>query len=359
MNSLATKRKQIVGVDLFCGAGGLTCGLEKAGIDIRLGIDIDSACSYPYAENNRASFLQKSVADVTADELRKSFDGAEVTLLAGCAPCQTFSSYNQKATPSDERWWLLLEFARLIKETEPDLVTMENVPGLRDQDVFTPFLGTLAAHDYQVDHQIVVCHEYGLPQQRQRLVLLASRLGPIRLLSPKEFRRKRTTVAQAISGLPALDAGGVHNRDPLHRCSTLSPINLERIRASTPGGTWRDWPEHLVADCHQKDTGRTYPSVYGRMRWDEPSPTLTTQFFGFGNGRFGHPEQDRAISLREGAILQSFPKNYRFVPPGEPVHMKTIGRLIGNAVPVVIGELIGKSILRHLSETEQARSHPL
>lgn len=359
MNSLATKSKKIVGVDLFCGAGGLTCGLEKAGIDIRLGIDIDSACAYPYAENNRASFLQKSVADVTADELLKSFDGAEVTLLAGCAPCQTFSSYNRKATPSDERWWLLLEFARLIKETEPDLVAMENVPGLLDQDVFTSFLGTLAAHEYQVDHQIVVCHEYGLPQQRQRLVLLASRLGPIRLLSPKEFRRKRTTVAQAIAGLPALDAGGVHNRDPLHRCSALSPINLERIRASTPGGTWRDWPEHLVADCHQKDTGRTYPSVYGRMRWDEPSPTLTTQFFGFGNGRFGHPEQDRAISLREGAILQSFPKNYRFVPPGEPVHMKTIGRLIGNAVPVVIGELIGKSILRHLSETEQARHQPL
>lgn len=351
----SSREPAVVAVDLFCGAGGLTYGLEKVGIDVRLGIDIDPACEYPYAENNRATFLLKSVADVTADELRENFAGAGVTLLAGCAPCQTFSSYNQKATPSDERWWLLLEFARLIEETEPDLVTMENVPGLRDQDVFTSFLGTLAAHDYQVDHQIVVCHEYGLPQQRQRLVLLASRLGPIRLLSPKEFRRKRKTVAQAISGLPALNAGGVHKRDPLHHSSALSPINLERIRASSPGGTWRDWPEHLVADCHQKDTGRTYPSVYGRMRWDEPSPTLTTQFFGFGNGRFGHPDQDRAISLREGAILQSFPKTYRFVPPEKPIHMKTLGRLIGNAVPVILGELIGKSIRRHLSETEQAR----
>lgn len=356
MRSLATENtQQVVGVDLFCGAGGLTCGLEKAGIDIRLGIDIDPACEYPYAKNNQASFLLKSVADVTADDLRQNFRQAEVTLLAGCAPCQTFSSYNQKATPSDERWWLLLEFARLIEETEPDLVIMENVPGLRDQDVFSSFLDTLAAHDYQVDHQVVVCHEYGLPQQRQRLVLLASRLGPIRLLTPKEFRRKRKTVADAISGLPALDAGGVYKRDPLHQSSALSPINLERIRASTPGGTWRDWPEHLVAKCHRKDTGRTYPSVYGRMCWEEPSPTLTTQFFGFGNGRFGHPEQDRAISLREGAILQSFPKKYRFVPPGEPVHMKTLGRLIGNAVPVVLGELIGKSIRRHLSESTKIR----
>ena len=110
------------------------------------------------------------------------------------------------------------------------------------------------------------------------------------------------------------------------------------------GGTWRDWDRSLVAHCHKKKSGKTYPSVYGRMAWDEPSPTMTTQFFGFGNGRFGHPQQNRAISLREGAILQSFPRNYKFVAKGEPVYIKTIGRLIGNAVPVKLGKAIGKSI---------------
>lgn len=134
----------------------------------------------------------------------------------------------------------------------------------------------------------------------------------------------------------------------LHAASKLSDLNLERIRASRPGGTWRDWPEHLVADCHRRETGRTYPGVYGRMEWDEPAPTLTTQFYGFGNGRFGHPEQDRAISLREGAILQGFPKSYSFLPDGAPVHFKTLGRMIGNAVPVTLGEVIGRSIAAHL-----------
>jgi DNA (cytosine-5)-methyltransferase 1 len=135
----------------------------------------------------------------------------------------------------------------------------------------------------------------------------------------------------------------------MHRCSS-PPLNLARIRASKPGGTWKDWPEHLVAKCHTKSTGRTYPGVYGRMAWDEPSQTITTQYFGFGNGRFGHPEQDRGISLREGALLQSFPAGYEFVAHGRPVEISVIGRLIGNAVPVSLGRAIGESLRNHVSE---------
>jgi len=116
-----------------------------------------------------------------------------------------------------------------------------------------------------------------------------------------------------------------------------------------PGGTWRDWPKHLVAECHRECSGQTYPSVYGRMEWDKPAPTMTTQCFGFGNGRFGHPEQDRAISLREAAILQSFPRKYKFVADGGEVQMKVLGRLIGNAVPVELGRAIARSIKSHLS----------
>jgi len=340
----------IATIDLFCGAGGLTHGLERAGINVRLGVDIDPACEFPYSKNNNAKFLLKSVEKVQAEELLEVYEGANLKLLAGCAPCQTFSSYNQKADSTDKRWWLLMQFSRLIKETEPELVTMENVPGLVDQDVFIEFVDDLKERNYHVDYKVVNCAEYGLPQQRNRLVLLASQLGPIQLLSQKEFKRRPKTVKEAIGKLPAIEAGAIDPKDPLHQSSSLSETNHQRILVSKPGGTWRDWPEELVADCHKKKSGKTYPSVYGRMNWDEPAPTITTQFFGFGNGRFGHPEQNRAISLREGAILQSFPKKYKFTAPGKPISKKVLGRLIGNAVPVKLGELIGKSILKHVAD---------
>ena len=135
--------------------------------------------------------------------------------------------------------------------------------------------------------------------------------------------------------------------------SRLSPTNLKRIRQSTPGGTWRDWDEELQLECHKKESGKTYPSVYGRMSWDEPSPTITTQFYGYGNGRFGHPEQDRALSLREGAILQSFPPDYVFIDNEHPSNRREIGIHIGNAVPVELGRAIGLSIQQHLQEVEE------
>lgn len=343
-------RRKIYAVDLFCGAGGLTHGLSQAGIDVRLGVDIDPACEYPYSANNDAKFLLKSVEELDADELRQHYRKNGIKLLAGCAPCQTFSTYNQKATETDKRWWLLMQFLRLVEQLSPDLVTMENVPRLVEQNVFDQFVASLKANGYSVAYQIVNCANYGVPQQRNRLVLLASKLGPISLLTPEQFGKRLKTVQEAIGDLPPLEAGTSHPKDPLHQCSALSEINMCRIKVSKPGGTWRDWPKDLVADCHQKISGKTYPSVYGRMVWDAPSPTITTQFYGFGNGRFGHPEQDRAISLREGAILQSFPKRYKFVRRNEPVFQKSIGRLIGNAVPVTLGKLIGESLLLHVAE---------
>lgn len=354
MNSGLLKKRPmgaegICAVDLFCGAGGLTRGLEKTGIKVALGIDLDPVCEYPYTRNNSAKFLLKSVDDVTKTDISAAFGDAKIRLLAGCAPCQTFSTYNQKADSSDKRWWLLKQFSRLIDETSPELITMENVPGLLEHSVFNKFVKNLKKNGYKVSYKVLNCVEYGLPQHRNRLVLLASRLGDIEILDPEVFKKKPKTVRDAIAKFPSLKAGEEDEKDKLHQCSVLSELNLKRIKVSKPGGTWRDWPKALVADCHKKPTGKTYPSVYGRMSWDEPAPTITTQFFGFGNGRFGHPEQNRAISLREGATLQSFPKNYRFTPPGKPVSIKVLGRLIGNAVPVVLGEVIGKSILRHVA----------
>ncbi|WP_457593109.1 DNA cytosine methyltransferase [Hydrogenimonas sp.] len=345
----------IEAIDLFCGAGGLTHGLVKSGVDVKLGVDVDPACEYPYTKNNDAKFLLKSVGDVRGDELLDVYDEGVVRLLAGCAPCQTFSTYNQKACPSDRRWWLLLEFERLVEETEPDLVTMENVPGLEKQEVFHRFVATLLESGYHIHHEVVDCSDYGLPQRRRRLVLVASKLGEVKLLSPEEFGAVPKCVEDVVRNLPPLEHGEADPDDPLHRCSALSDRNMKRMKASVPGGTWRDWPPELVAECHKRPTGKTYPGVYARMKWNEPAPTMTTQFFGFGNGRFGHPEQNRAISLREGAIFQGFPADYEFVPPGEPIHMKTLGRMIGNAVPVTLGEAIGRSLVEHIERVEKGR----
>lgn len=334
-------------IDLFCGAGGLTHGLELQGLNVAAGYDLDPACKYPYEANNQAHFFEGDVGDLTAEELNTVFGDADVRVLAGCAPCQPFSSYSQRyETVGTPRWGLLYKFADLVRQTTPEIVTMENVSNVVRHKVFEDFLFALEDMQYEVCESVVDCSDHGLAQTRRRTVLLASRMGPITLDKPDKNRRR--TVRQRIGHLPPIDAGGSDPRDPLHTSAKLSSINLARIRASKPGGTWRDWPPELVAECHRKQTGKTYPGVYGRMSWDQPSPTLTTQFFGFGNGRYGHPEQDRAISLREGAILQGFSRRYAFVPKAAPVHFKALGRLIGNAVPVNLGSVIGKSINNHL-----------
>lgn len=334
-------------IDLFCGAGGLTHGLIAEGIRVVAGIDVDEACRYPFEANNSARFINKDVSRLSAKDLNKLFGESKVRVLAGCAPCQPFSTYAQRYdVVGSPRWGLLYQFGRLIKATLPDLVTMENVPSVAKHAVFGDFIATLQRMGYHVSEGLVDCSLYGLPQSRRRMVVLASLLGPIELMPPTMSRPR--TVRKAIAHLPPIIEGGRDPKDPLHTASKLSDLNLDRIRASRPGGTWQDWPKHLIAECHLRETGHSYPGVYGRMVWDEPAPTLTTQFYGFGNGRFGHPEQDRAISLREGAILQGFPKSYAFLPNGAPVHFKALGRMIGNAVPVNLGEVIGQSIAAHL-----------
>jgi len=337
-------------VDLFCGAGGLSKGLETAGIEVTLGIDLDPACEYPYQVNNTSEFLLADVGEVPAATVRKNLGRDDYTLLAGCAPCQPFSRYSQgRKRYGSDKWKLLNRFASFVEIIQPTLVTMENVASLRNQYIFKKYLRNLKENNYHVSFQIVDCRQYGIPQTRKRLVLLASRLGDISLVKPTHpGEDKWRTVRDTIADLTPLKAGEVSDRDPLHRCSTLSDVNLRRMKASRRGGTWRDWPKALRVNCHGKATGENYVSVYGRMEWDAPSPTITTQCYGFGNGRFGHPKQNRAISMREAALLQSFPQGYRFLENEAEFIMRDIGRLIGNAVPPRLGEIIGRSILRHI-----------
>lgn len=341
--------KKIACVDLFCGAGGLTHGFVLEGLPVVAGIDLDPACRYPYVANNHAQFLERDISKVTVDELRNLFGGAELTVLAGCAPCQPFSTYAQRyeLDGKDGKWGLLYEFARLAQGASPDVITMENVPTVAKHEVFHDFVDTLKRLGYTVSFEVVDSSKYGVPQMRRRMVLLASKHGEIKMIEPTHERPK--TVREAIGRLRPLSAGEAAPRDRLHAASALSPKNLQRIRASRPGGTWRDWPQHLVSECHKAESGRTYPGVYGRMAWNQPAPTMTTQCYGFGNGRFGHPKQDRAISLREAAILQSFPRDYAFVPPGGEVSFTALGRLIGNAVPVDLGRAIARSINSHIA----------
>lgn len=338
-------------IDLFCGAGGLSHGFRLEGFDVVAGIDFDAKCRYPFERNNEAPFLLNNVAEIEADDLKDLFDPDLPRILIGCAPCQPFSKYSQGR--EDGRWQLLEHFSRLICDIKPDVVSMENVPRLqkfKNSSVFNAFVRTLRNNEYFVDWKVAYCPDYGIPQSRSRLVLIASRFGPPGVPEPTHDAAFYPTVREAIGNLPPIDAGGADENDPLHRCSELSANNVKRMLASRPGGSWRDWDDDLVTPCHRKETGQGYSSVYGRMQWDEPAPTITTQFFGFGNGRFGHPEQDRAISLREGALIQTFPRDYAFVPEGQKVEIKTLGRLIGNAVPVGLARAIARRIRAHLDE---------
>lgn len=350
-----SSNKKLKVIDLFCGIGGLSHGLIKEGLDVVAGIDNDNSCGFGYEYNNKAKFIHRDILDVGADEIESLFGDKDKTIrvLVGCAPCQPFSRLNLRQI-TEKQLEPLEKFARLIKATLPDIVSMENVSGLANAEkypIFKTFIDTLEANGYKYKYEIVDVSDYGVPQSRKRLVLLASRFGEIELIK-KTHKNKKVTVRDVIKNLEPIDAGEASESDPLHRARKLSPTNIKRIKA-TPhnGGSSRSWDKSLVLACHKKDSGKTYRgTVYGRMRWDEPAPTMTTQCVGLGNGRFGHPEQNRAISLREAAIFQTFPKSYHFVDPKEPIVVAHIAKFIGNAVPVKLGSVIGKSIENHLKQ---------
>lgn len=352
---------QISAVDLFCGIGGLTHGLSKEKILVQAGYDIDEECKFAYEKNNNSTFIAADVSELTATDVAAHFGEGKVRLLAGCAPCQPFSSYSNRyrhananrkhaadsrTDPKADNWKLLRSFLRLAHEIRPELITMENVVLLQRHKVFKDFVAGLQKLDYHVTYYTVRCSDYDVPQKRRRLVLFASQYGPVELCEP--FARPKS-VRQWIGSLRNLEAGGIDEKDPVHRAGGLTSLNLRRIRASKPGGTWRDWDSDLVTACHKDDSGKSYSPVYGRMDWDS-APTITTQFFTYGTGRFGHPEQDRAISLREGALLQTFPRKYKLVKDSKDITFGKLGRWIGNAVPVNLGRAIGRSLQLHVNQ---------
>lgn len=344
-------------VDLFCGVGGLSFGMKQSGISIAAGIDIDSTCAFAYSQNVRAKFIKKSIIDVTGKELDALYDVGKRKILVGCAPCQPFSSHSHKLknkkniAEEDNRWKLLNEFKRLVEDTQPEIISMENVPQLINHSIFDEFVKSLKEQGYFISSykKAVSCPDYGVPQRRFRLVLLASKLGEIELIPPTH--PVHITVGETIKGIRPIKDGETDEFDPLHRSRKLSPINLRRVQALKEGQSWTSFEDKdLISPCHKSGQGKKFTSVYARMNWNDIAPTITTHCIGLSNGRFGHPEQNRAISLREAALLQSFPYTYQFVEPGQPYNMGTVARHIGNAVPPKLGEAIAKSIELHINK---------
>ena len=349
-------------VDLFCGIGGLTHGLIKKGFNVSAGIDFDQTCQYSFEKNNKSKFIYKDVTNLSNKELNELYPKTKRQILVGCAPCQPFSIYNHKNNNNkerqskDEKWKLLYSFAKLIEETQPEIVSMENVPLLKsfnNGQVFNDFVSNLEKNGYSVSSKIVNAQDYGVPQRRKRLILLASKHGNIELINPTHNISNYNTVRKAIGHLQPINGGDICQMDRLHYARKLSELNETRIKATKEGGSWKDWDESLLLECHKKIGGKSYGSVYGRMKWDDVSPTMTTYCIGLGNGRFGHPQQNRAISLREAAIFQSFPENYDFINPDEPFSSAKIARHIGNAVPVGLGEAIAESIKLHIESLNE------
>lgn len=344
------KDKKIEAVDLFCGIGGLTYGMRTVGVDVIAGLDNDASCKYAYEVNNKAKFIDADISEYDFREMKKLFSKDSVKVLVGCAPCQTFSSNTFKISKdvkqTDKRWTLINYFTEAVRVVQPEVISMENVRGLTKQQVFKDFVKDLEDLGYSVDYKVLYCPDYGIPQNRSRLVLLGSRIGKIEIPQATHAKDDYVTVGEAIRDLPQIGAGEISTTDRLHRAKNLSELNIKRIQQSLPNGTWRDWDKELLPDCYRKPSGATFTSVYGRMGWDNVSPTITTQFFNYGSGRFGHPVQDRALSIREGSLLQTFPANYDF---GTDMAISTIGRHIGNAVPPMLGEVVGSTILEHIN----------
>lgn len=344
-------------IDLFCGVGGLTHGFVKENFRVDAGVDFDKTCEYAFEKNNMTKFYHKDVTQLNGEDLLKIFTKGKRRILVGCAPCQPFSIYNRKGVKGinietkNDKWKLLYSFAELVNETSPEIVSMENVPLLLKYDngkVFNDFKKNLEDNGYFVTWYVVNAKDYGVPQRRKRLVLFASKFGKIELIEKTIKGDNYVTVRQAIGHLSPIKDGIPDQNDPLHLARKLSDLNKKRIQATKEGGNWSDWDESLLLDCHRKESGKNFKSVYGRMKWDDVAPTMTTYCTGLSNGRFGHPDQDRAISLREAALIQSFPTDYTFINPDEFISNAAIARHIGNAVPVELGVAIAKSIKTHI-----------
>ena len=356
-------RPRVKVFDFFSGCGGASQGFQDAGMDIVFGLDFAADARQSFMRNfPSAEFVFEDIRKVDENDVQSLVERQRPSpiLFCGCAPCQPFTKQNtfRPAHDEDDRVPLLTEFLRFIERCKPDIVFVENVPGIQNvaanSEPFGGFLRGLKEAGFCDPPACasVSLRRYGVPQRRRRLLLLASRHGEIDLPpkshGPGTASPAYTTVRDCIGDLPEIKASETDLVVPNHQAAGLSPLNLQRIRATPEGGGNRDWPEHLRLPCHRKSEG--YSDVYGRMFWDKPASGLTTRCISYSNGRFGHPSQNRAISVREAACLQTFPMEFRFSGS-----LNSMARQIGNAVPVRVTSAVGRHVAKHLAEANPGR----
>jgi len=341
--------------DFFSGCGGISRGFLDAGMEVVFALDNDHNAANTYRLNfPGVPFFENAIEDLPEQALQSIIEGCNSypILFSGCAPCQPFTKQNTKRSTNQTEILLLGEFGRFVRWYKPKLVFVENVPGLQkvnnEEGPFRDFLKTLDKLDYDYRYDILASQSYGVPQKRRRLVLIASLLGPIEFPAKTHghgtSNQNYSTVKEWIKDLPVIEAGETHQTVANHRAAKLSDINFKRIRSTPPGGSRADWPTELKLSCHTNGyTGHT--DVYGRMKWDEPATGLTTRCISLSNGRFGHPNQDRAISVLEAACLQTFPKDFVFCGS-----LNSMARQIGNAVPVLLAEQFGENFINHVKK---------
>lgn len=353
-----SKSREIIDVfDFFSGCGGTSCGFAQAGMNIKFALDFDPEASATFEKNfPEAVVITKDIRRANPDDLASVVGGRERPLLfSGCAPCQPFSRQNLLKNEADSRRSLLGEFGRFVEYWLPEYVFIENVPGLQrirtNGGPLPAFVRLLKKIGYDVEIDVLPASAFGVPQTRQRLVLLASLVGPIELPKPSHGDRSTplSTVRDWISDLAPISAGEVHPDDPDHQSSTLTSINLRRIKATPEGGGREAWPEELWLQCHREHDGHS--DVYGRLSWDRPAAGLTTRCISYSNGRFGHPEQDRGLSVREAACLQTFPREFRFFGS-----LSSRAKQVGNAVPPLMAKAFAYQVLRHWNARVSARA---
>ena len=319
-------------LDFFCSIGGVSLGFKQAGIEVLGGIDIDESCKETYERNIEAKFLPEDVSELNFKKVGRFFGvrrRQRNLVFVGCSPCQYYSNIKTDKTKSCKTRLLLADFQEFVEYFRPGYVFIENVPGLdsKPESPLGRFKSFLSENGYVFDDDVLNAKYFGVPQNRRRYVLIASRIKK-KIKLPEPNRDAVKTVWHAI---------GNYAKFPPIEHAKLAPINIKRIR-KTPhdGGRRSSWENtELQLECYKRHSGHS--DVYGRMAWKEPSPAITTRFISYSSGCYGHPEQDRAISLREGATLQTFPENFVFYSESQG----TIARMIGNAVPPKLAEAIG------------------
>ena len=334
-----------IAMDLFAGVGGLTAGMHSAGFSTKVAVELEDDAVNGFKLNfPETEVIQKDIREVETKEIKDKLKGERLHLLAGCPPCQGFSSMrrlNKEGVFQDDRNNLVEEYFRMVKELMPYTIMMENVPGLKDYDLFQEILQRLDELGYNQKVDIVNVKDYGVPQSRRRLIMVGSLLSELNIAKGKG---NKVTVRHKIEGLPTPEEA----EDEMQKIvAKHSERIMERIRLTPKnGGSWKDLPEEYILECHKRENVG-FNDIYGRLRWDDYSTTITGGCLNPSKGRFLHPEQDRVITPREAALLQSFPLDYKF--PTD-ISKSSLALLIGNALPPEFSRIQSENIAKHLQE---------